>query len=85
MKDWVASIPRQVGFEYESLEDIVCHLYELASLDISAFEGAPRKTLYIQQETGNARVEFLSHASIRTEPPLIRRNANRPTVFGFPV
>ena len=45
--DWVQSIPERVDFEYESLEDIVCHLYELVSLNISAFEGAPRKTLYM--------------------------------------
>ena len=44
------STPRRVDFEYESLEGIVCHLCELISLNISAFEGALRKTLYIDFE-----------------------------------
>lgn len=51
--DWELSTPRRVDFEYESLEDIVCHLYELVSLNISSFEGAPRKTLYIGSVTEN--------------------------------
>ena len=67
MKDWVPSTPRRVDvdFEYESLEDIVCHLYELVSLNISVFEGAPRKTLYIDHVMVE-RTDGIRHTRLRT-------------------
>ena len=70
---WVPSTPRRVDFEYESLEDIVCHLYELGSLNISAFEGAPRKTLYIdfvKPKQGADSGRFRDHHSQDFKPSL---------------